>query len=169
MSFIKNISSMNKLVGEFIFRKAKVNDLPAIIKLLSDDELGKGREAFMENNLLPECYTKAFQSIENDQNQYLLVVEHEKHIIGTLQISIIPGLSRKGALRGQIESVRVDQLYRSKGIGKSMFIWALDYCKQKDCQLVQLTTDKTRKDAHKFYDDLGFIPSHIGYKYIIKN
>ena len=106
----------------------------------------------------------AFEAIDADPNQLLAVAEDDRGVIGTLQLSFIPGLSRKGAWRGQIEAVRVARDCRSEGLGRRMIEWAIAQCRGRDCALVQLTTDKARPDAHRFYEQLGFVASHIGYK-----
>jgi GNAT superfamily N-acetyltransferase len=98
------------------------------------------------------------------RNQYQLVASSDNKIIGTLQISFIPGLARLGAWRGQIEAVRIHSSHRSEGLGRKMFEHAIEICRKHGCFLVQLTTDKTRKDAHRFYDQLGFKATHEGYK-----
>ncbi|NVK17470.1 MAG: GNAT family N-acetyltransferase [Methylocystaceae bacterium] len=144
------------------FRKATKNDLPFIVQLLAQDELGQGRE---DASLpLADDYIGAFDAIEADPNQLLCVCLEGGKVIGSLQISFIPGLSRKGMWRGQIEAVRIATNYRNEGLGEKMFSWAIEQCKDRNCQLVQLTTDKSRPDAHRFYDGLGFVASHEGYK-----
>jgi ribosomal protein S18 acetylase RimI-like enzyme len=143
-------------------RKATQVDLPAILGLLADDRLGKTREAV--GSSLHKDYLSAFQQIEHDNNQLLVVFEIENSIIGCLQISFIPGLSRQGMLRGQIEGVRVSRNHRGAGYGQQMLQWAIDTCRSRGCGLVQLTSDKTRLDALRFYDALGFERSHEGLK-----
>ena len=144
------------------FRRARLGDLRAIVALLADDELGAQRERFSET-IAPE-YLSAFDAIEADPNQLLAVMVDGEQVIGTLQLSFIPGLARGGALRGQIEAVRVARERRSERLGERLFQWAIDQCRAHGCALVQLTTDRQREDAHRFYDRLGFVPSHIGYK-----
>lgn len=146
--------------SDIYFRKATKNDLKAIVNLLSNDPLGQGREN--ATDLTP--YQAAFDAIEQDQNQFLIVGEHQGSVMATLQLSFIPGLSRGGAWRAQIEAVRVADIYRGQGVGKKLFQWAINVSAEKNCHLIQLTTDKTRQDAHRFYDDLGFVASHEGYK-----
>lgn len=143
------------------FRKAVETDLPAIIDMLSDDELGIGREKGSSDM---DPYRRAFSEIDADHNQFLCVVESEGHIVGSLQLTFIPGLSRSGAKRGQIEAVRVARGHRNEGIGRAMFDWAIKQCRASNCALVQLTSDKARADAHQFYEQLGFEASHVGYK-----
>ena len=147
---------------DVIFRRAQLADLPAIIALLADDILGQQRE--MYNATLHQNYVEAFQAIDTDPNQLLVVAESEKTIVGTLQLSFIPGLGRKGAWRGQIEAVRIASACRGRGWGEHMINWAIEQCKARNCHFVQLTTDNVRTDAHRFYEKLGFLASHKGYK-----
>ncbi|KQV43644.1 MULTISPECIES: GNAT family N-acetyltransferase [unclassified Rhizobium] len=144
------------------FRRAVAADLPAIVRMLADDPIGQGREAM--DDALDTAYSAAFSAIDADPNQLLAVAEDDRGVIGTLQLSFIPGLSRKGAWRGQIEAVRVARDCRSEGLGRRMIEWAIAECRSRGCALVQLTTDKARPDAHRFYEQLGFVASHIGYK-----
>ncbi|MFM0042240.1 GNAT family N-acetyltransferase [Paraburkholderia sediminicola] len=146
------------------FRTAAFADLPAIIGLLADDKLGSQRETI--SNPPDERYVAAFKAIEADSNQQLVVAVDAETVIGTLQLSFIPGIARRGAWRGQIEAVRIATAYRSTGIGQHMFEWAIAACQSRDCAIVQLTTDKGRPDAHRFYEKLGFVASHEGYKII---
>ncbi|CAN5131253.1 GNAT family N-acetyltransferase [soil metagenome] len=147
---------------ELTFRKAKASDIPAIVALLADDVLGAGREKPEE--ALSAGYAAAFAAIDGDERQYLAVVEDHGVIIGTLQLTFIPCLSRGGRWRGLVEAVRVASDRRSQGVGEAMMAWAIDQCRARGCGLVQLTTDKSRLAAHRFYDRLGFTPSHLGYK-----
>ncbi|KLN62199.1 GNAT family acetyltransferase [Kiloniella spongiae] len=144
------------------FRPAQELDLPVIISMLADDKLGAKREdASLPVN--PK-YSAAFEAIDKDPNQYLAVVEQEEEIIGCLQLTFIPGLSRLGMWRGQIESVRIASSHRGSGLGSQMFEWAISECRKHGCELVQLTTDKARPDAFKFYEKFGFKASHEGMK-----
>lgn len=147
---------------DLIFRRATEADLPAIIGLLADDILGSSREATGPESY-PQ-YLNAFRVIDADANQFLMVVVDGTRIVGTLQLTFIPGLARGGLKRGQIEAVRVASDRRGDGIGDAMFDWAFKKCRLEQCGIVQLTTDKSRADAHRFYDRLGFESSHIGYK-----
>ncbi|KJC60827.1 GNAT family acetyltransferase [Bradyrhizobium sp. LTSPM299] len=144
------------------FRRAQPADLPAIVALLANDILGQGRED--ASSPLNPNYVDAFQAILADPNQLQMVATSGDEVIGALQLTFIPGLARKGAWRGQIEAVRIAETHRGSGVGQQMFEWAIDQCRARGCNLVQLTTDKTRSDAHRFYDRLGFVDSHIGYK-----
>jgi len=143
-------------------RKAQQQDLPAIIDLLASDPLGQSRED--ASRPLESAYQDAFRAIDQDPNQFLAVAVKNDEIIGTMQLTFIPGLSRMGAWRGQIEAVRVKENHRNSALGEQMFKWAIDACREKGCLLVQLTTDKTRPDAHRFYHRLGFTASHEGFK-----
>ncbi|MDP2764757.1 MAG: GNAT family N-acetyltransferase [Brevundimonas sp.] len=144
------------------FRRAGASDLPAIIALLADDPLGRERED--PGPPLNPAYEAAFAAIESDPNQLLAVVTEADRVVGTLQLTFIPGLARKGALRGQIEAVRIAADRRGAGLGRRAFDWAIETCRARGCCLVQLTTDRTRPEAHRFYDQLGFTASHLGYK-----
>lgn len=146
----------------FNIRKAKRDDVPHIIKLLAHDPLGKQRECD-QDPLLPQYYT-AFNEIDNDKNNYLIVIEDEHKIIGTSQLTIIPYLTYQGGKRGQIEGVRVDENYRGRGIGKLMLAWAINKAREASCHVIQLTMDKKRLETIEFYKKLGFIASHEGLK-----
>jgi GNAT superfamily N-acetyltransferase len=144
------------------FRDAERSDLPQIIALLADDALGRQRE--IPGAIPAPCYLAALEAIAADANQQLVVAVEGDVVVGTLQITFIPGLSRQGAWRGQIESVRVASDRRGSGLGHRLFEWAIERCRARGCSLVQLTTDKSRPDAHRFYEQLGFESSHLGYK-----
>ena len=144
------------------FRTATLADLPAIIALLADDHLGREREILSDP---PDSrYVSAFEAIAADANQRLVVAEQAGQVVGTLQMSFIPGLSHTGAWRGQIESVRIASSLRGSGAGQQMFAWALAEFKARGCDVVQLTTDQSRSDAQRFYQKLGFVGSHLGFK-----
>lgn len=145
-----------------VFRRARVSDLPAIIALLADDPLGRAREDVSEPPI--PAYGAAFAAIDADPNQLLAVVTEGERVVGTLQITFIPGLSRRGAWRGQIEGVRIAADRRGAGLGRRVFDWAIETCRARGCALVQLTTDRGRPEAHRFYEQLGFTASHLGYK-----
>ncbi|MBT9188424.1 GNAT family N-acetyltransferase [Zobellia russellii] len=145
-------------------RKATESDLPAIVQLLANDKLGKLREDYKEP--LPQKYYDAFNAINGDKNQELMVFVNEtEQVIGTMQLSFIPYLTYQGGVRAQIEAVRVHEDYRSKGIGRQLFKWAIQRAGEKGAHVVQLTTDKKRPDALKFYQNLGFTASHEGMKF----
>ncbi|WP_299935697.1 GNAT family N-acetyltransferase [uncultured Pelagimonas sp.] len=145
-----------------IIRRARRADIQAIVDMLADDPLGATREA--AGPPADPAYTVAFDAIDSDPNQFLAVAECDGDIVGVLQLSFIPGLSRRGAWRGQIESVRIHSKARGLGLGQQLFDWAIHTCRSRGCSLVQLTTDKSRQDAHRFYERLGFMASHLGYK-----
>lgn len=145
-----------------IFRRATRADLTAIVTMLADDPLGSTREAV--GPTLSQSYVEAFDALSADPNQLLAVVTEDERVVGTLQLTFIPGLSYQGAWRGQIEAVRVAADRRSAGLGKKLFEWAIEQCRGRNCRLVQLTTNASRKDAQRFYDTLGFKASHLGYK-----
>lgn len=145
------------------FRKATKSDVQAIVEMIADDELGKIRENFQIP--LPKEYYVAFENINSDENQELIVVENDNaEIIGTLQLSFIQYLTYQGGIRAQIEAVRIRKDQRGKGLGKLMFEWAIERAKQRQAHVLQLTTDKKRPDAIAFYKKLGFKDSHEGMK-----
>lgn len=152
-------------MNDVSFRAATLADLPAIIGMLADDDLGRLREVV--GDVPDPRYVAAFQAIEADPNQLLIVAVQGGAPVGTLQLTFIPGLVQTGAWRGQIEAVRVARSLRGQGIGKKMFDRAIDECRSRGCRFVQLTTDKTRVDAHRFYENLGFVSSHEGYKLVL--
>lgn len=137
-------------------------DLPAIVALLADDALGSTRED--ASSPPSRRYVEAFAAIERDANQMMVVVEAAGAVVGCLQLGFIPGLSRLGAWRGQIESVRIASTLTGSGLGRAMFEWAIAQSRERGCDLVQLTTDKARPDALRFYESLGFKATHEGMK-----
>lgn len=144
----------------FGVHRAQVDDVPALVALLSDDPLGSAREAASL-----EPYLRAFGEIEEDPQQLLTVLRDEEgEVVGTLQLSLIPGLSRGGAMRLQIEAVRVAQAARGTGLGGAMIQWAHRYGRSRGARLAQLTSDASREDAHRFYERLGYTASHVGFK-----
>ena len=149
-------------MDEIRYRRATKDDVGTIVALLVDDILGSSRET--ASPIVAKCYADAFDEIDADPNQFLCVVEDRQKIVGTLQLTFIPGLARNGTKRGQIEAVRIASDRRGDKLGEAMFNWAINECRSRGCSMVQLTTDKARPDAHRFYDRLGFEPTHIGYK-----
>ena len=143
-------------------RPATANDLPEIVRLLADDPLGAGRERF--EIPLPLAYSEAFAAIQRRDGDSVLVAVEGESIIGCLQLTFIPGLARQGMIRAQIEAVRIDRGHRGQGIGEALFRFAIDLAREAGCGLVQLTTDKSRPEAHHFYERLGFVASHEGMK-----
>ncbi len=148
--------------NEIQFRAATEADLVAIVDMLADDEIGRTRE--LPGEPLAKSYTMAFRAMHEDPKHILAVAVDIDTVVGTLQVSFIPGMARTGMWRGQIEAVRIAPAYRNGGLGREMFEWAIAQCRERGCGLVQLTTDKGRPDAHRFYESLGFEASHEGYK-----
>ncbi|ANP87837.1 GNAT family N-acetyltransferase [Rhizobium leguminosarum] len=145
------------------FRLARQSDLAAIVRLLADDDLGGRRE--IVSDPVDARYLSVFAAIEADANQLLAVAnDATDRVVGCLQLSFVPGLSRTGMWRGQIESVRVVSDLRGSGLGAQFIEWAIAQCAERGCGLVQLTSDKTRGDAIRFYERLGFVASHEGLK-----
>lgn len=149
-----------------LFRSAARDDVPAIVRLLADDELGSKREQSTEP--LPGSYYAAFEEISADRNHQLIVAELDGKVIGTLHLMFLPSLSYRGGLRAQVESVRIDKGHQNQGIGSQMMKWAIDCARARGAHIVQLTTHKTRADAHRFYERLGFSGSHLGMKLSLK-
>ena len=146
-----------------IFRKATKRDVQAIVAMIADDELGKTREIFQVP--IPKEYLVAFENINQDDNQELIVVENEnREIIGTLQLSFIQYLTYTGGIRAQIEAVRIRKDSRGIGLGAKMFEWAIQRAKERNAHVLQLTSDKKRPEAIRFYEKLGFVASHEGMK-----
>jgi ribosomal protein S18 acetylase RimI-like enzyme len=141
-------------------RRARRDDLTAIIAMLADDHLGRARERLEEP--LPESYFNAFARLDADPNIQLVVAEESGTVVGCLQLCILPGLSSQGASRGLIEDVRVASNRRSRGIGEQLVQWAISQARARQCRLVELLTHHTRVDAQRFYERLGFSKSHVG-------
>ncbi|WP_395022063.1 GNAT family N-acetyltransferase [Dongia sp.] len=140
-------------------RKAERADLAAIVAMLADDVLGQSREAPGD-----PAYEAAFAAMERDPNQFPAVLEDDGEVVGYLQLSFIPGLSLKGMLRGQIESVRVASSRRGQRLGHVLLEWAIAECRRRGCGMVQLAMNKSRDDTLRFYKSLGFVTSHEGLK-----
>lgn len=147
-------------------REATRDDLPAIVRMLADDPLGATRERAVDP--LPRDYVDAFDAIQTHTGNRLLVAELDGKVVGCLQLTFIPGLSRLGLTRAQIESVRIDKSMRGRKLGELMIQDAIERARQRGCGVVQLTTDKAREDAHRFYERLGFEATHIGMKLTLK-
>ena len=145
-----------------VFRKAIKNDITNLINLLADDELGSNREDIS----LPtnQRYIDAFQSIEKDPNNELTVVECDGNLVGMLQLTFIPYLTHTGSWRCLIEGVRIGSDFRGQGLGTNFINWAIQRARQRECTIVQLTSDKQRPAALRFYESLGFVSSHVGFK-----
>ncbi|MCM3145111.1 GNAT family N-acetyltransferase [Brevibacillus sp. MER 51] len=144
------------------FRVATAKDLNRIVQMLADDELGKTRERY--ETPLPESYIKAFESIDADPNNELIVACRDEEIIGVLQITFTPYLTHQGSWRATIEGVRIASTERGQGVGSELIEWAIERAKERGCHLCQLTTDKQREDALRFYERLGFKATHEGLK-----
>ncbi|MFF8968751.1 GNAT family N-acetyltransferase [Streptomyces sp. NPDC014995] len=147
-------------MGDLEIRAAAPEDIPAIVGMLADDPLGAQRES--PDDLTP--YLTALERLRADPNQRLVVAVRDGRVVGTLQLTIVPGLSRRGATRSIIEGVRVHADERGSGLGTRFIEWAIEESRRENCQLVQLTSDNTRTDAHRFYERLGFVASHVGFK-----
>jgi GNAT superfamily N-acetyltransferase len=148
------------------FRRARRDDVPAIVAMLADDELGSGREELADP--LPDGYWRAFDAIDADERQLLVVGEDDAgQVVATLQLSFIPSLTYAGGERAQVEAVRVASSTRGGGVGGQMMAWAIDQARARGCRLVQLTTNVARPDAHRFYEALGFERSHVGLKLML--
>jgi GNAT superfamily N-acetyltransferase len=148
------------LTDGVVLRRATDGDLAAIVELLVDDPLGTMRDG--GGDLGP--YRRAFAAIDADPAHLLVVAEADGTVVGTLQLTLVPGLSRRGALRAQVEGVRVGRSHRGTGLGTALLGWAVEHARASRCVLVQLTSDKSRVDAQRFYERLGFVASHEGYK-----
>lgn len=144
------------------FRRAVAGDVPSIVAMLADDPLGARRERPGD-----PAYASAFEVIDSDPHQLLVVAVLGDEVVGTLQLTFIPGLSRLGATRALIEAVRVRSDQRGGGLGRQLALWAVEAARSRGAALVQLTTDASRKDAHRFYERLGFSASHVGMKLIL--
>lgn len=151
---------MTDTASDLAIRPATEDDLPAIVAMLADDPLGATRES--PDDLTP--YVTALKRLVEDPNQHVVVAVREGRVVGTLQLTIVAGLSRKGATRSIIEGVRVHSDERGSGLGTQFIEWAIDQSRAEGCQMVQLTSDVTRTDAHRFYERLGFVASHVGFK-----
>lgn len=161
MAQLTTVDLSNGMTAEL--RPALTDDVFTIVALLGDDPLGRIRDGIDDDESL-EAYLTAFAAIDADPAHQLVVATVEGVVVGTLQFSVLPGLARRGALRAQIEAVRVAADYRSAGLGAAMITWAIEEAERRECALVQLTTDKSRSDAHRFYARLGFTASHEGFK-----
>ena len=148
------------------FRLATRADLPSIVRMLADDDLGSQRERYEDP--LPQPYYSAFEQIHSDPNHELIVAERSGEVIGTLHLMYLPSISYQGGLRAQIESVRVDKNFQSQGVGSAMMKWSIDRARQRGAHIVQLTTHKSREAAHRFYERLGFRGTHLGMKLSLK-
>jgi GNAT superfamily N-acetyltransferase len=149
-------------MSEVIIRRARAEDVPEIVAMLADDPLGAARERPGDPR-----YAEAFAELDADPRQLLAVADVGGEVVGTLQLTFIPGLSRVGATRAQIEAVRVRADQRGAGLGQRLVEWAVAKARSRGCVLVQLTSDASRTDAHRFYERLGFTASHVGMKLVL--
>jgi GNAT superfamily N-acetyltransferase len=149
--------------GPVELREARRPDLPALVALIAADQLGATRDGVRDEADLA-AYDQAFEAIDADPAHILIVAEAAGVIVATMQLSFLPGLARRGALRAQIEAVRVAESERGSGLGAAMMRWAIEESRRRGCALVQLTSDRSRADAHRFYERLGFVASHEGMK-----
>lgn len=149
-------------MSALVFREARKDDLSAIVAMLADDDLGRGREN--AGSIADSAYARAFEEIQRSPDNRIIVADRGGVVVGCLQLTIIPGLSRQGARRGLIEAVRVAASERGRGVGEAMMQHAVALAREAGCRLVQLTSDKRRARAHVFYERLGFVASHEGFK-----
>ena len=146
-----------------VYRKATKEDLPAIIEMIANDALGQLRERFEDP--LPKEYYSAFERINTDKNQELIVIENsEGEVVATFQLSFLQYLTYVGGIRCLVENVHVREDQTGKGIGKQMFQWIIERAKEKNVHLIQLTSNKLRPNAIRFYEGLGFKATHEGFK-----
>src|SRR3990167_5516728 len=143
---------------DLIIRDALEADLPFIVGLIANDPIAAARDTELPGDAAAQM--DGFQAIVADPNHRLLVAELAETPVGSFQLSFIPGVARGGAGRGQIEAVRVAPAHQGRGIGEAMMRWAIEQCRDRGCALVQLTSDRSRTDAHRFYERLGFAASH---------
>ena len=148
-------------ISSILIRRARRDDVAAIVAMLADDPLGSARERLEDP--LPPSYFQAFEALDRDPNIRLVVAQDaDGAVIGCLQLCILPGISSQGASRGLIEDVRVATHCRSRGIGEQLVQWAVAEARARQCKLIELLTHHTRVDAQRFYARLGFQPSHVG-------
>jgi len=157
-----DINLQDLAIKDLSFRQATRADLLEIVRMLADDFLGAQRERY--ENPLPESYTRAFEEIQIDKNNELIVAEKDGAIVGSLQITFTPSISFQGGKRATVESVRVDEKYRGQGIGRELMLFAINRAREEKCVSMQLTTNADRADAHRFYENLGFKGTHLGMK-----
>lgn len=151
---------------DLVFRPATRGDVDVIVRMLADDPLGAQRERYASP--LPRSYERAFVAIQADPNNELVVAEADGRVVGVVQLTFIPYLTHQGSWRALIEGVRVDASARSQGVGQRMFTWAIERARERGCRIVQLTTDKSRPDALRYYQRLGFVASHEGMKLVLE-
>lgn len=150
------------MASEISLRKATVEDLDSIVALLADDVLGASREKY--ETPLPKSYREAFYAIDSDPNNELIVACRANKVIGVQQLTFTPSITYQGGWRATIEGVRVSASTRGQGVGRLLIEWAIKRAKKRGCHLIQLTTDKKRTEARRFYEQLGFRATHEGMK-----
>ncbi|MED5811337.1 GNAT family N-acetyltransferase [Mycolicibacterium sp. 050232] len=143
-------------------RRACRSDVAELVALITADPVAQARGDVPDQDLAP--YLNAFDAIDGDPSELLVTADRNGAVVGTFQLSFLPGLARRGATRAQIEAVRVRADHRGAGLGGAMLRWAIEDAQRRGCGLVQLTSDESRVEAHRFYERLGFVPTHIGYK-----
>lgn len=159
----EGLTRIEETMQGLTFRRATHDDLSSIVRLLADDPLGAQRESDVLP--LPDSYHRAFAAIDRDPNNELVVVEDDDSaVIGVLQLTFIPSITYRGGWRALIEGVRIAAEFRSSGAGRKLFVWAIERARERGCHMLQLTSDKARPDAIRFYEGLGFIASHEGMK-----
>lgn len=153
----------SEAMPDVTFRKARVDDLPAIVAMLADDELGAKRES--PNDLVP--YRQAFTAIDTNPDVFLVVAERDGELLGTAQLTFMAGISSRGMTRAQIEAVRVRSDRRGSGVGSQLIRWCIETARERDCGMVQFASNSSRTDARRFYERLGFTASHVGFKLML--
>lgn len=155
------ISHTAGVMSNVIFRTARSSDLASIISMLADDKLGANRESLERSQ---QAYEQAFSEIDSDPNNFVYVAEDDGAVIGCLQVTFIANLSFEGGRRALIEAVRVADSHQGQGLGKRLMQYAIDLARERSCKIVQLTSNNQRQDAIRFYEQLGFQPTHVGFK-----
>ncbi|WP_433368285.1 N-acetyltransferase family protein [Actinoplanes sp. CA-142083] len=150
-----------------MFRSATRSDVPAILALLADDDISRARGFGVVPEEVDAATWAAFEAIDADPHNELIVAEQDGEIVATCQLTFTPGLSRGGSWRMTVEAVRVSAERRGGGIGRKLMAYAMDRARERNCRIVQLTTDKRRTEAHRFYESLGFTASHEGMKKVL--
>lgn len=154
------LGRIHSVAGEIALIRAEQEHLAGLVRLLADDEIGATRET----DPTDQAYARAFEAIQDDPHQVLVVGLIADEPVAMLQISFVPGLSRRGALRAQLEGIRVAEPMRGTGVGTALMQWAIEFCRDRGARVVQLTTDRRRGEAHQFYERFGFVDSHLGLK-----
>lgn len=162
---MSTLDTLELPTGRVTLHRASEADLPELVALLADDALGREREARETEEAALVTYARALAAIDRDPAHLLVIArDREDRLVATMQLTLLPSLSRGGTTRLQIEAVRVAATVRGGGLGTALMTWALDWGRQHGASLAQLTTDRARADAHRFYERLGFTPSHVGFK-----